>query len=129
MNFFNAKLVRSNGGLTVDAGEFHVPVPQDRLPVYEKYEGKDIIMGIRPEDIHDPNFTPPNIKPADVETNVEVTELMGNEIYLHMKTGNDLFVGRVDPRTTAVMGAPFKVVFNMDNMHLFEVEGNQVAIR
>jgi len=129
MNFFNAKLVRSNGGLTIETSTFNVAVPKDKISVYQGHEGKNVILGIRPEDIHDPHFTPPNITPAEVETRVEVTELMGNEIYLHMTNGSDLFVGRVDPRTTAKMGENFKVVFNMDNMHLFEVEGDQSAIR
>ncbi len=129
MNFFNAKLVRADGGLVVETGAFKVKVPQDKMGTYEGRAGKDVILGIRPEDIHDPNFLPQNITPADVETNVEVTELMGNEIYLHMISGKDLFVGRVDPRTTAKMGDKFEVVFNMDNMHLFEVEGDQLAIR
>jgi len=129
MNFFNAKLVRSNGGFTIETGEFNLTVPQDKISTYQEYEGKNVILGIRPEDIHDPLFTPPNITPAEVETKIEVTELMGNEIYLHMLSGQDLFVGRVDPRTSAKMGEHFKVVFNMENMHLFEVEGLQEAIR
>jgi len=129
MNFFNAKLVQSDGKLIVDANVFQVAVPADLNTKYEKHIGKSIIFGVRPEDIHDPNFIPANITPAEIETKVEVTELMGNEIFLHLISGNNSFVGRVDPRTEAKAGNLFKLVFNMDNMHLFEVDGDQIAIR
>lgn len=129
MNFFNAKLVQSDGKLIVDANEFQVAVPAVLNTKFEKHIGKSVIFGVRPEDIHDPNFTPANITPAEIETKVEVTELMGNEIFLHLISGNNSFVGRVDPRTEAKAGNLFKLVFNMDNMHLFEVDGDQIAIR
>lgn len=129
MNFFNAKLVQSDGKLIVDANEFQVAVPANLNTKYEKHIGKSIIFGVRPEDIHDPQFIPANITPAAIETEVEVTELMGNEIFLHLMSGNNSFVGRVDPRTEAKAGNLFKLVFNMDNMHLFEVDGDQIAIR
>lgn len=128
MNFFNGKLERIDGGFTVKTDIFQVAVPPDRFLAYEKYEGKPIIFGIRPEDIHNPNFTPPDIHSAPVEANVEVTELMGNEIFLYLKSGSENFIGRVDPRTDAAVGSKFQVIFNMANMHLFDPEGEQKAI-
>lgn len=128
MNFFNGKLDRIDGGFTVKTDIFQVAVPPDRFLAYEKYEGKPIIFGIRPEDIHNPNFTPPDIHSAPVEANVEVTELMGNEIFLYLKSGSESFIGRVDPRTDAAVGSKFQVIFNMANMHLFDPEGEQKAI-
>jgi multiple sugar transport system ATP-binding protein len=59
---------------------------------------------------------------------VDVTELMGNEIFLYLLAGNSPFVGRVDPRTNARAGMQTQIVFNMDNMHLFEPDGDQRAI-
>jgi len=49
-----------------------------------------------------------------------VTELMGNEIFLYLVNGKDNFVARVDPRTRFQIGEQVQVVFNMDNMHLFD---------
>ncbi len=129
MNFFNARLVRGDGGLVVDAGSFQVPVPTPLLERYAAYEGKNVIFGIRPEDVHDPAFTPPDISAATVEASVEVLEPMGNEVILYLTSDSHSFVGRVDPRSQARPGSKMQVIFNMDNMHLFETDGDQKAIR
>jgi multiple sugar transport system ATP-binding protein len=129
MNFFNSKLERSNGKLIVDAGSFQVEVPESRNSVYQDHVGKPVIFGIRPEDIHDPSFAPPGIYASNIDAKVDVTELMGNEIFVYLKSGEDVFVGRVDPRANMSMGDQVQVAFNMDNMHLFETEGDQNAIR
>ena len=129
MNFFNAKVDRSDGKLYVNAESFQVPVPENRKDIYGPFVGKDVIFGIRPENIHDPTFAPPSIQAAPVEVKVDVTELMGNEIFVYLISGDTSFVGRVDPRTKFHMGDQAQVVFNMDNMHLFRTDGNQEAIR
>jgi multiple sugar transport system ATP-binding protein len=128
MNFFKVKLEKSDGKLVVDGGTFHLDVPSERLDTYMPYVGKSVILGIRPEDIQDPNFIPPGIFPQPVEGKVDVTELMGNEIQLYMSAGEHSFVARVDPRTKTSMGDNTQVVFNMNNMHLFEPE-TENAIR
>jgi multiple sugar transport system ATP-binding protein len=128
MNFFKTKLVRGDGKLYVDGGSFKVEAPASFKDAYAKYIDKPVIMGIRPEDIQDPQYLPPEIIPQPVEGLVDVTELMGNEIQLYMTTGDHSYVARVDPRTKATMGERMQVVFNMGNMHLFDPETEQ-AIR
>jgi multiple sugar transport system ATP-binding protein len=114
--------------LFVDGGSFKVEVPADRYNAYSNYAGKNVILGIRPEDIQDPNFLPPGIFPQPVDGLVDVTELMGNEIFLYVTTGEHSFVARVDPRTRVHMGDKTQVMFNMNNMHLFDPE-SELAIR
>ncbi|MGE5225155.1 MAG: ABC transporter ATP-binding protein [Omnitrophica WOR_2 bacterium] len=128
MNFFKATLHKSDGKLVADGGSFTVEVPPDRNNSYAAYIDRPVIFGIRPEDIKDPQFAPPGIFVQKVDGKVEVTELMGNEVYLYLVTGDHNFVARVDPRTSARMGEEFQVVFNMNNMHLFDPETEQ-AIR
>jgi len=128
MNFFKAKLVKGDGKLFVDGTSFKVEVPSSRYNVYNNYVDKSIIFGVRPEDIKDPHFAPPGIFAQPVEGLIDVTELMGNEVFLYVANGEHNFVARVDPRTSARMGDRMQVVFNMDNMHLFDLETEQ-AIR
>ena len=128
MNFFDAKVERSNGNLIIDSEAFNAVIPKTKASKYEEYVGKRVIFGIRPEDIHDPSFTPADIQTSLVEARVDVTELMGSEIYLHLKAKGDTFVGRVDPRTYMRAGNDVQVAFNMDNIHLFESEGDQATI-
>ncbi len=128
MNFFKAKLEKGDGKLLVNGGSFQVETPADHMNAFAPYAGKSVILGIRPEDIQDPNYLPPGIFPQTVEGNIDVTELMGNEIFLYVTTGEHSFVARVDPRTKAHMGEKTQVVFNMKNMHLFDPD-TELAIR
>jgi multiple sugar transport system ATP-binding protein len=93
---------------------------------------KKITFGMRPEHIHNREFLPPGceadgdcITASPVKAKVEVTELMGNEIFLHLVAGDKSFLARVDPRTSAKPGQDIEVVFNMDNMHAFDPETGQ----
>lgn len=128
MNFFPAKLKKDNGKLFIDTGAFVIKIPPENAKPYQAHEGKNIIFGIRPENIHDPKFTPPNIHSELIEAQVDVTELMGNEIFLHMLSGQNTFVARVDPRSALRVGEKIQLAFDMDNFHIFEAESEQ-AIR
>jgi multiple sugar transport system ATP-binding protein len=128
MNFFPATLQQSDGKLVVDAEAFSLEIPEDRKGAYQDHVGKQIIFGIRPEDIVNPEYAPRGIIAQPVDTKVDITELMGNEIFLFLKSGKHDFVARVDPRTQATSGQDMQLVFNMDNMHIFDRETEQ-AIR
>ena len=132
MNFFPAKLRKNEKGLILDTEDFVVEVPENKTEKLMKLVDKDVIFGIRPEDIHNPEFTPPGIFAAPIEAKVDVTELMGNEIFLYMSSGKNEFVARVDPRTRFQVASKEKVVFNMGNFHVFDASldsENPVAIR
>jgi multiple sugar transport system ATP-binding protein len=128
MNFFPAKLRKDNGKLLVDTGDFALTIPADRTKPYDGYINKNVIFGIRPENLHDGDFIPPNIHAEKIAAKVDVTELMGNEIYLYLVTGKNTFVGRVDPRSKMRMGDNAQIAFNMDKFHIFDAETEQ-AIR
>src|SRR3972149_7062583 len=74
------------------------------------------------------SFAPPGLSPAVIDAQVDVTELMGNEVFVYLAVDSQPFVGRVDPRTSYHMGDRVQVALNMEHMHLFEVEGDQAAI-
>ena len=106
----------------VDAKSFVVQVPEDRVNVYLPEVGKQVIFGLRPEDVYNPEFISPGIFPQPVDVQVELVELMGNEIFVYMKNGDHNFVARVDPRSRYHMGEQTGMTFNMANMHLFDAE-------
>jgi multiple sugar transport system ATP-binding protein len=128
MNFFDATLVEEDGKVWVDTGAFRVEVPPQKIAVYKPHAGKPVVFGIRPEDIHDPEYRPTNIFESKVEARVEVTELMGNEVFVYFNTNGKEYSARVDPRTTARYGETMPVVFNTDNMQIFDRE-TELAIR
>jgi multiple sugar transport system ATP-binding protein len=128
MNLFDATLVGTKEDMYVDTGSFRVKVPAGRLPALAPYLGKEVTFGIRPENMHDPDFTPPGIMPVRVPAKVDVTELMGNEVFLYLVTGKSSYIARVDPRTHARLGMDVEVVFDMDHVHIFDRE-TEKAIR
>jgi multiple sugar transport system ATP-binding protein len=128
MNFFPGKLRKDGGKLIVDTGDFSVVIPSKYAKPYEAHAGKDIIFGIRPENIHDVNFIPPNVDVEKVAVKVDVTELMGNEIFLYLVSGKNTFVARVDPRSKLRLGEQAQIALDMDAIHIFDAATEQ-AIR
>ena len=117
MNFFPATLKKGDGKLFVDTGTFSIPIPAEKAAPYQAYVDKKIVFGIRPEDIHNPLYLPPSIHAETVPTKVDVTELMGNEIFLYLVSGPNNYVARVDPRTTFKMGDQLEVAFKKGTGH------------
>jgi multiple sugar transport system ATP-binding protein len=128
MNFFDAALIEVNGVMYADCRDFRVAIPDDRRSIYKSYLGKEVIFGIRPEHIHDPDYPLPGIVPALVEGRVDVTELMGNEVLTYFTLEHAEFIGRFDPRTKAAIGATKTAAFDMSRMHLFDKQ-TETAIR
>jgi len=128
MNFFPVKISKDGDGLYLDGNTFTVKIPEDRTGVFMPYNGKSVIFGIRPEDIHNPDFAPPGISAQPVQAKIDVTELMGNEIFVYLKNGDHNFVARVDPRSRYHISDDVQVVFNMENMHVFDRD-SELAVR
>ncbi len=129
MNFFDATLTGNGNEVYADTGAFRVRVPDEKAGPYKPYVGKQVIFGVRPEDVHDPEYAPPGIHSAIVDSKVDVTELMGNEVIVYlMSTNNKPFLARVDPRTKARVGNSLQVAINLDNMHIFDKQ-TEKAVR
>jgi len=128
MNFFDTKLVGEDGKLFVDTGDFRLHVPEDRKTIYQDYVGKDVTLGIRPENIHGVPYIPPNIDAAPIKANVEVVELLGHELHLFVNSGKNSFVSIVDTRLAPTVGNDVDLVVNVDTLHLFD-KNTERAIR
>jgi multiple sugar transport system ATP-binding protein len=128
MNFFDASIRRVDGGLVIDADSFNLRIPDDRTATFDQHAGKPVTLGIRPEDVHDPDFLPPDISPQKVAATVDVTELMGNEIFAYLASGKHDYIARIDPRSRFQLGDTAEVVFNVANLHIFD-KGTEEAIR
>jgi multiple sugar transport system ATP-binding protein len=128
MNFFEAKLVGDNGIMIVDTGDFQLHVPEERKTIYREYVGKEVVLGVRPENIHGAPYIPPNIDAAQVKANVEVIELLGHELNLFVNSGKNSFVSIVDTRLAPTVGHEVDLVVNVDAMHLFDKDTER-AIR
>ncbi|XSG73557.1 ABC transporter ATP-binding protein [Herpetosiphon llansteffanensis] len=129
MNFIKGTLTKGDGRLFFDGGSFAVPIPNSRRAHIESYVGKEVELGVRPEDVHDAALLPPGINgDAVVETTVDVTEPMGSEIYAYLESGQHSIIGRFDPRTSARPGQPIRAVYDMEKMHIFDIATEKALI-
>lgn len=127
MNFFDGAVIDSDGSLTVDINIAKLKVPIDMLPAerverIRSHSGKPIVFGLRPEHIHYHEYQPSGIFGQVVKAEVDVIELMGNEKVVYLKQDGLSFMARMDPRSDIHVGLPADTVFDMSNMHLFDVE-------
>ena len=121
MNFFDATIVETNGKLEVNTGGFRLEVPAEKAKEWRAHKGREVIFGIRPDDIHAKPYVAPGILESDMTARVDVIELMGNEIFLYLMTKDEKqFVARVDPRVQAANGDQLELAVNMANAHIFD---------
>jgi multiple sugar transport system ATP-binding protein len=86
MNMVEATITRQNGGLIANVGEQKVLIDAEEIaarPALKGFEGKDVVLGIRPEDLEDAALVPNT--PADhrLKGKVTLTEALGSEIMVH----------------------------------------------
>lgn len=130
MNFIGAKLEEREGKVILAANEDRIIMPEDKAAALKEkgYVGKDVIMGIRPENIDDKEEFIMEHKDAVIETDVEVTELMGAETYLYLKNGNSSITARVDGSSKAKVGDRLKVALDTSKIHIFDKESEQTVL-
>jgi multiple sugar transport system ATP-binding protein len=127
MNFFKARIEAEDGNLSLDGGTFTLKVPKDRVQALHPLVGREMLFGIRPENIHSSKFVPTGIKAASLGVKVEVVELMGNEKFLHTLVGDQKLLARVDPRTEAKVGDTIDVVVDLERMYVFDPETQEAV--
>ena len=127
MNFFEGALTGARENLSITTDAFQLKLPLERTVPYLPYRNQPVIFGIRPEDIHDPNYVPPGIKAAHVKAEVCMTEMMGNEVIGYLTTpSHNQFVARVDRRSEMKVGDSVNMIFDMDAFHVFEKQTEQL---
>ena len=84
------------------------------------YIGKEVVMGIRPEHIHDEELYLTNYPQYKFTATVDTVEPLGSETNLFLVIGGKQFTARVDPTSTAKMGDKIEVTFEADRVHLFD---------
>ena len=122
MNFINANLVKKDDGLYAEFGGESVLIPEGKAskPELKDYIGKEVVIGIRPEDLHDDEVFIAD-RPQDVvKAKVDVTEMMGAETYLYLTVGGKAFTARVNQRSTAKMGDTIDIAFDANKIHIFD---------
>ena len=103
--------------------ELKLPKEKAEADELKDYIGKEVVVGIRPECIHDEPVYLSSMEESTFEAYVDVTELMGSEIYLYLLAGENKeqkLSAKVSPRSKARTGDTIKVALDMSRMHIFD---------
>jgi multiple sugar transport system ATP-binding protein len=121
MNFINAKVEKEGNSIALLFNENRILLAESKVndKLLAKI-GKEVIMGIRPENIHDEEAFLANYPDTVIDVSVEFTELMGAETYLYIKSGDTNLTARVNPRTTAKIGDKIKLALDVTKLHFFD---------
>ncbi len=123
MNFIESTISKEGNDLYVSfAGvKFKLPTEKAENPDLLEYVGKKVIMGVRPEAIHDEPMYLSTLADWTADAMVDVTELMGAEIYLYLSMGEETnLIARVSSRSKAKSGDTVKVAFDISHAHFFD---------
>ena len=141
MNFFTGKLTGTKTKVNLEFGLEKIALPKEKVDLIvnlDKYLNTDreIIFGIRPEDIHDSEDVVKNSKTC-IEVKVDVVEALGSETLLYCKTRSDEvddgtiksivddvsnLIAKVDNRSTTKAGDTVKIALDIAHCHIFDKE-------
>ncbi|RCW69649.1 ABC transporter ATP-binding protein [Saliterribacillus persicus] len=123
MNFFNGTLEEGHMVL----GDTNVEVPEGKMKILREqgYIGKEVVLGVRPEDIHDEMVFLDANPGTKIKATIDVAELMGSESYLYSEVNGQEFVARVDSRTDINGGEKIDLAFDMHKCHFFDKDNEQ----
>ena len=131
MNFINGALEKKADGVYFNFDGVSVKLPEDKAnkPELAEYIGKEVVVGLRPEAISDEASAVAAMPESSFEVDVDVTELMGAEIYLYLKVGEETnMIARVSCRSQSRAGDKIKIAFDMTRLHVFDKDTERCII-
>ena len=132
MNFIEAKILQEGNDFYAEFGsedtktragvkfKIKLPAEKNKDDVLVPYVNKEVIIGIRPEHVHNEEELLAANPDGIVEADVEVTELMGAETYLYMNCEGQAINARVAPTNTARPGDKIKIALETSKIHIFD---------
>ena len=100
-----------------------------KRPEIRQCIGKDIILGVRPENLHNEPEYIEKYSDAVIDASVEVVELMGSETFLYLSCADSQFTARVSPTARIKSGDKLKIAINTGKIHLFDKETEAAILK
>ena len=121
MNFIDAKVKKADGGYALCFGDTEIILDKPEL---EAYEGKTVVFGIRPEDLHaEEQFFG---KGNTINAYVDLDEMMGSESYLYLEYEGQKMIARVPARYAKKAEENIELAIDTEKIHLFDKETEEV---
>lgn len=127
MNLMEGKIIRDNG-LWFDEGALKIKLTPRHQKGLAEYMDKEIVFGIRPEDIHEAGTHHGVEESAEAELVVEVVEPMGNETFLYATTGLNPLTVRLRTNSAIKVQEKIKLIFNLAKVHFFDKDTDNAVV-
>ena len=128
MNFVNGAISKKGDNYIFTCADFSIDVSAEVDHLLEAYVGKEIIFGIRPEDIWDIPSSDWIKDKAIFETVVDFREIIGSETYMYVHIGKTALTTRVGGMCDASTGSNFKVAMRLNRLHFFDPKTKKAII-
>ncbi|MBL7155685.1 MAG: sn-glycerol-3-phosphate ABC transporter ATP-binding protein UgpC [Candidatus Omnitrophica bacterium] len=130
MNFLNGKIIKKDSSVYFleTGGRIKVKVVNEMVPKLSPYADKDIIFGIRGEDIYDKLFVSESSPDNTVTLACEVVEPLGSEVYLHLSTGKHQIIAKVGGHDNPPINQDMDLVFDMSKVHFFDKDTEKIIV-
>ena len=131
MNFIKGALEQKGEDVYFNFENHSIKLPAEKAnnPALKDYIGKEVIAGLRPECIHDAPMQLAALEDSTIDAFVDVTELMGAEIYLYLNVGEETnLIARVSSRSTSRAGDTIKVAFDTSRLHIFDQDTERCIV-
>ncbi|MCD4780608.1 MAG: sn-glycerol-3-phosphate ABC transporter ATP-binding protein UgpC [Candidatus Omnitrophica bacterium] len=128
INVMDGKIIKKERKYYFEEGRFKVKIVEEMHKKLSSYEGKEVVFGIRAEDIYDKLFVSEASEENTVRAACEVVEPLGSEVYLYLNTGKNTFIARVGAHNRPEVNRDMDVVFNMSKVHFFDRETEKTII-
>ncbi|MCX5681883.1 MAG: TOBE domain-containing protein, partial [Candidatus Omnitrophica bacterium] len=119
-NFMTGTLLRNDGECYFDEGRFKVKIVEHMHEALTAYQGKEVVFGIRAEDVYDKLFVSESSTDNTINATCEVVEPLGSEVYLYLNTGRHNFIARVGAHNRPEVNREMSLVFDMNKVHFFD---------
>ncbi len=127
MNFFDGTVQAQGETLSFQGGSFSLALPAAWRKKAGPYAGKDVIFGIRPEDLGSPAAEQVPDAPR-ITAGIDVIEPMGSESYVHLRTGDHTFISRVDAHRRISVGDDADLAVFIGKAHMFDAESKEMLV-
>ncbi|MDP2922827.1 MAG: sn-glycerol-3-phosphate ABC transporter ATP-binding protein UgpC [Candidatus Omnitrophota bacterium] len=128
MNFMKGKVIKKNNALYFNEGNFQIKILEGMYNKLNNYIDKEIIFGIRPENIYDKLFASNATPENTVRVVCDVVETMGSENYIYLSTGKHICVCVADASNIPAIGSMIEVVFDMKRVHFFNSSTEETIV-
>ena len=130
MNFIHGEIsVENNIYFKNQINTLNIMLNNDHSALLEGYRGREVILGIRPEDlyVYDSSYVPESV--AALELVLDVLEPMGNEIFVYARSGEDVVIARVAPQSLPEPGEKIRLAIDLAKLHFFNVETGEAIVQ